>query len=147
MLIRQITIIGTGLIGGSLGLALKKDGFRGQIVGCDRAEVLSRAKRKRAIDKGISDPAEACRDSEVVVLATPVGGIVDLIGNLASHLSSGALLTDVGSTKSAILLRAQQVFGRNVNSRFIGGHPMAGKENSGIEEGDPNLFRGAVWFF
>jgi prephenate dehydrogenase len=147
MPIRQITIIGTGLIGGSLGLALKKNGFRGQIVGCDRPEVLSRAKRKRAIDKGIPDPAEACRASEVIVLATPVGGIIDLIHKLGPCLSSSALLSDVGSTKSAVVHRAQQVFGRHATSRFLGGHPMAGKENSGIEHADPDLFCGAVWFF
>jgi len=147
MPIRQITIIGTGLIGGSLGLALRKVGFRGRIVGCDQPKVLARAKRKGAIHVGISDPVKACSASDVVVLATPVGTIIELIERLAPHLPSETLLTDVGSTKAQVLLRAQKSFGRETAHRFLGGHPMAGKENSGIEFADADLFRGAVWFF
>jgi prephenate dehydrogenase len=144
--IRQITIIGTGLIGGSLGLALKKGGFRGKIVGCDSASVLSRAKRARAIDLGLADPVEASRGSDVVVLATPVGSIIELIERLAPRLSSHTLLTDVGSTKAEIVARAGKAFGNDAPRRFLAGHPMAGKENSGIAFADADLFRGAVWF-
>ncbi len=147
MSIRQITIIGTGLIGGSLGLALRKNGFRGKIIGCDRKSVLARAKRIAAIQSGIVDPIEASRGSDVVVLATPVGGIIELIEKLSPHLSPNTLLTDVGSTKSAIVARAQKVFGKDASLRFLAGHPMAGKENAGVEFADAELFRGAVWFF
>ncbi len=147
MSIRQITIIGTGLIGGSLGLALRKNGFRGKIIGCDRTSVLARAKRIAAIQSGIVDPIEASRGSDVVVLATPVGGIIELIEKLSPHLSPNTLLTDVGSTKSAIVARAQKVFGKDASLRFLAGHPMAGKENAGVEFADAELFRGAVWFF
>lgn len=146
MSIRQITIIGTGLIGGSFGLALKAKGFRGKIIGCDRKDVLAKGKRIRAIDAGSSDPLEATQGSDVVLLAVPVGGIIELISKLASHLSPDALLTDVGSTKSEILRTADAAFGAAVEQRFLGGHPMAGKENSGIEYADAELFRGAVWF-
>lgn len=146
MPIRQITIIGTGLIGGSLGLAFKKKGFRGKIVGCDSAAVLSRAKRLRAVDRGVADPVEASQGSDVVVLATPVGAIIELIERLAPHLSSNTLLTDVGSTKAEIVSRAGKAFGKDARWRFLGGHPMAGKENSGIGFADPYLFQGAVWF-
>src|SRR5439155_1650539 len=83
--IRQITIIGTGLIGGSFALALRKHGFRGQIVGCDQPKVLARAKRVGAIHVGISDPIKACNGSDVVVLATPVGTIIELMERLAPH--------------------------------------------------------------
>ncbi|HKW17325.1 MAG TPA: prephenate dehydrogenase/arogenate dehydrogenase family protein [Terriglobales bacterium] len=145
-MIRQITIIGTGLIGGSLGLALRKNGFKGKRIGCDRPEVLRRAKRRRAIDQGITDPLKAIAGSDVVVLATPVGGIVELISRLGPGLSNRVLLTDVGSTKSAILSLAQRVFGARTSQNFLGSHPMAGKENSGIESADAELFRGAVWF-
>jgi len=145
--IRQITIIGTGLIGGSLGLALRKNGFRGRIVGCDRPKVLARAKRMDAIHVGISDSTKACRGSDVVVLATPVGAIIELIERLASELPKETLLTDVGSTKAQILSRAHKSLRDGTARRFLGGHPMAGKENSGIEFADANLFRGAVWFF
>src|SRR5438874_8334899 len=140
--LRQITIIGTGLIGGSLGLAFRKNGFRGKIVGCDQKPVLARAKRIGAITAGIVDPVEASRGSDVVVLAVPVGGIIDLIAKLAPHLSPNTLLTDVGSTKAEIAARAKAAFGEHASRQFLAGHPMAGKENSGIKFADPELFRG-----
>jgi len=146
MPIRQITIIGTGLIGGSLALALRKKRFRGKIIGCDQPDVLRRAKKIGAIDKGIGDPIKAAEGSDVVVIATPVGTIIDLIERLGLHLSDDVLLTDVGSTKSEIVSRAQKIFGNRASHRFLAGHPMAGKENSGIEFADADLFRGAVWF-
>ncbi|HXU15103.1 MAG TPA: prephenate dehydrogenase [Terriglobales bacterium] len=146
MSIRQITIIGTGLVGGSFGLAVKANGFRGKIVGCDRKDVLTKARRKHAIDVGIADPVEAVRGSDVVLLAVPVGGIIGLIATLAPHLAPDTLLTDVGSTKSEVLGAAEKAFGKAASRRFLAGHPMAGKENSGIEYADRDLFRGAVWF-
>ena len=146
MAIRQITIVGTGLIGGSLGLALKKGGFRGKIVGCDSKAVLARAKRARAIDSGLTDQVEASAGSDVVVLATPVGSIIELIERLAPRISPSTLLTDVGSTKGEIVSRAAKAFGKDATRRFLAGHPMAGKENSGIGFADAELFRGAVWF-
>jgi prephenate dehydrogenase len=146
MSIRQITILGTGLIGGSFGLAVKKAGFRGKIVGCDRKEVLVKAKRKRAIDIDITDPIEACNGSDLVLLATPVGAIIDFIGKLAPHLPAGSLLTDVGSTKSGVVQAATTSFGKSVAQQFLAGHPMAGKESSGIEFAEAGLFRGATWF-
>src|SRR5215475_6869000 len=99
----QITIIGTGLIGGSFGLAVKKHGFRARIVGCDRKSVLNKARKIHAIDVAIADPVRACHDSDLVVLATPVGGIIDLVEKLAAQLPATALLTDVGSTKAEIV--------------------------------------------
>jgi|SRR5579884_2709542 len=145
-MIRQITIVGTGLIGGSLGLALRKNKFKGKIVGCDKPEVLRRAKRLKAIDEGTSDPIKAAIGSNVVVLATPVSGILELVTKLGPSLPANTLLTDVGSTKSTIVAHAQQVFGARASKNFLAGHPMAGKENSGIKSADPNLFQGAVWF-
>jgi prephenate dehydrogenase len=144
--IRQITIIGTGLIGGALGLALKKRKFRGHIVGCDRAAVLERAQEKGAIDAGLTNPADAVRGSSVIVLATPVIAILDLIERLGPALSAKTLLTDVGSTKAAVAARAQNVFGKAVGQRFLAGHPMAGREQSGVEFADADLFEGAAWF-
>jgi prephenate dehydrogenase len=146
MAFRQITIIGTGLIGGSTGLAFRKHGFRGRIIGCDRVEVLKRAKRLGAIHEGISDPLRAIKGSDVVILATPVGSILELIEKLAPHFSPPAFITDTGSTKGTIAGRAQQAIGEGASVRFLPGHPMAGKENSGIEGADGSLFEGAVWF-
>jgi prephenate dehydrogenase len=147
MAIRQITIIGTGLIGGSLGLALKKHKFLGKIVGCDSAGIMDRARNRAAIDEAIARPVDAVRGSDVVVLASPVGAIIDLIGNLGPLLPSKTLLTDVGSTKTEVLAKAKSVFGKTVGKRFLAGHPMAGKEQSGVDFADPDLFQGAAWFF
>ncbi len=146
MPIRQITIIGTGLIGGSLALALRKKGFAGRIVGCDRESVLDRARKRGAIDDGSPNPGLAVRGSQLVVLATPVLAIVDLIERVGPVLPANALLTDVGSTKAAVAERAVKVFGKKARQRFLAGHPMAGKELSGVDYADADLFQNAVWF-
>ncbi len=143
---RQITIIGTGLIGGSFALALRKHKFKGRIVGCDREPALRRAKKIGAIDRGFIDPAVAASGSDVVLLATPVLAIVDLINRLGPQLPPTTLLTDVGSTKATVVARALKSFGKSAGKRFLAGHPMAGKEHSGIEHADPDLFQNAVWF-
>jgi prephenate dehydrogenase len=147
MPIRQITIIGNGLIGGSLGLALKKRKFRGRIVGSDRAPVLERAQNKGAIDEGHTNPADAVHGSDVVVLATPVVAIIDLIERLGPALPAKTLLTDVGSTKAQVVARATKALGKAASQRFLAGHPMAGKEQAGVEFADADLFQGAAWFF
>ena len=146
MPIRQITIIGTGLIGGSFALALRKRKFAGRIVGCDRESALKKAKMRGVIDNGFIEPADAVRGSQLVLLATPVLAIVDLIGRLGPSLPSTTLLTDVGSTKSAVAQQALHIFGKNAKKRFLAGHPMAGKEHSGVDYADADLFQNAVWF-
>lgn len=146
MAIRQITIIGTGLIGGSLALALRRKKFAGRIVGCDREGTLERARMRGAIDDGTVDPGDAVRGSQLVVLATPVLAIVDLIERVGPVLPAKALLTDVGSTKAAVVERAMKVFGKSAGKRFLAGHPMAGKELSGVDYADADLFQNAVWF-
>ena len=146
MSIRQITIIGTGLIGGSLALALRKKKFAGRIIGCDREGTLERARMRGAIDDGTVNPGDAVRGSDVVVLATPVLAILDLIERVGPALSAKALLTDVGSTKAAVVECAGKVFGKSVAKRFLAGHPMAGKELSGVDYADADLFQNAVWF-
>src|SRR3984885_2967854 len=147
MAFRQVTIIGTGLIGGSLGLALKKRHLAGRIVGCDRAPVLERAQDCGVIDSGTTNPADAVRGSDLVVLATPVIPILDLIDRLGPALLAKTLVTDVGSTKTEIVQRATKSFGRSAGQRFLAGHPMAGKENAGVEFADADLFEGAAWLF
>lgn len=144
--IKQITIIGTGLIGGSLALALKKRKFTGRIVGCDRAPALERAQEKGAIDAAFTNPADGVRGSTVVLLATPVVAAIDLIERLGPALPAKTLLTDVGSTKGEVVARATKVFGKTAAQRFLAGHPMAGKEQSGVEHADADLFQGAAWF-
>ncbi len=146
MAIRQITIIGTGLIGGSLALALRKRKFAGRIVGCDREGTLERARMRGAIDDGTVNPGDAIRGSQLVVLATPVLAIVDLIERVGPAMPANTLLTDVGSTKLAVAKQALKVLGKKAGKRFLAGHPMAGKELSGVDYADPDLFEKAVWF-
>lgn len=145
-MIRQITIIGTGLIGGSLALALRERGFAGRIVGCDTAPVLARARKMAVIDTALVNPADAAMGSDVVVLAAPVGAIVNLIRAVGPGLGPSCLLTDVGSTKVAVVKAAVAALGKDAGNRFLAGHPMAGKESSGIEGADAGLFAGATWF-
>jgi len=144
---KQVTIIGTGLIGGSLGLALKKRHLAGRVIGCDRAAVLERAQDCGAIDSGTANPADAVRGSDLVVLATPVLPILDLVGRLGPSLPPKTLVTDVGSTKAEVVARAVKSFGRTAGHRFLAGHPMAGKEHAGVEFADADLFEGAAWLF
>jgi prephenate dehydrogenase len=144
---KQVTIIGTGLIGGSLGLSLKKRHLVGRVIGCDRTPVLERAIDCGAIEKGIVNPADAVHGSDLVVLATPVIAILDLVDRLGPALSPRTLVTDVGSTKAEIVARAAKAFGRTAGQRFLAGHPMAGKEHAGVEFAHADLFEGACWLF
>jgi len=147
MVFKQVTIIGTGLIGGSLGLALKKRHLAGRIVGCDRAGTLERARDRGAIDGGSANPADAVHGSDLVVLATPVLAAIDLVQRLGPSLPSRTLVTDVGSTKTDVVKHAAKAFGRAASQRFLAGHPMAGKEQSGVDFADADLFEGAAWLF
>ena len=144
MAIRQIMIVGTGLIGGSFGLALRQHGFRGALVGCDRPEVLDAALLRGAIDRGVTDASQA-QDCDVVILAIPIGGILTTFEKLAPTLSPSTLITDTGSTKVQLVERARMMFGAEAGIRVLPGHPMAGKERGGIENADADLFRDAVW--
>jgi prephenate dehydrogenase len=145
MLIQQITIVGTGLIGGSLGLALKQSGFAGTIIGCDKRAVLEIAQSRGAVDRAEADLERAIVGSDVLVLATPVGCILSQLEAIAAIVPPTTLITDAGSTKQKLVERARDLFGGNAAERFLPGHPMAGKEVGGIEHADANLFRDAVW--
>jgi prephenate dehydrogenase len=145
MPIQQITIVGTGLIGGSLGLALKQSGFTGAIVGCDRRAVLELAHARGAVDRAEADLERAIVGSDLIVLATPVGCILSQLEALAALVPPRTLITDAGSTKQRLVERACGLFGDQASQRLLPGHPMAGKEIGGIENADANLFRDAVW--
>jgi prephenate dehydrogenase len=141
MLFKRVSIIGLGLLGGSWGLALKQNGFSGTVQGCDRGDVLQRALSRKVIDEGSEDATEAVRDADLVILATPVAAILHLLPMLQPAISAHGLVTDVGSTKRLICERASQVF--RSAGLFLGGHPMAGKERSGLEQANASLFRNA----
>jgi len=139
----RISIIGLGLMGGSWGLALRGHGFPGVRTGSDRPEVLPRALAAGAIDEARESVADAASDADLVILATGVGGILDLLPQLSRAVSPRALVTDVGSTKRLICQRAREVFGKE--PMFLGGHPLAGKERSGIENAEGSLFENATY--
>jgi prephenate dehydrogenase len=151
MAIQRITVIGTGLIGASVGLALRATGFAGEIAGWDRSpEDLETAAWRGAISRAaenVESAYELCESSDVIVLATPVFGIRAWMEELAPRLHSGQLVTDVGSTKADITHAAKQLFSREDGAFFLPGHPMAGKEAGGALLAEANLFRGAVWLF
>lgn len=137
--IRRVAIIGAGLIGGSVGLALRR---RNVIrIGFDRPAVLSKALKMRAIDRKARNLKETVDGADLIILAMPVGEILDLLPKLARMIQPAALITDVGSTKVEICKSAQ----KNLKN-FIGGHPLAGKEKNGIENAEGNLFAGKNWF-
>jgi len=139
----KIGIVGVGLIGGSLGLALKKDAPTLRILGIGRmAERLDLARRMGALDEYATD-LEALRDCDLVILATPVESILDLLEKIGGHLHHAAVVTDVGSTKRVICERAWRALPASVE--FIGGHPVAGREVAGVENSLPGLFRGAPY--
>lgn len=141
MLFERVSIIGLGLLGGSWALALKKNGLAGAVHGCDRREILQRAASMKAIDDGSEDVRDAVRDADLVVMAAPVAAILDLLPTLPAAISTHALITDVGSTKRLICERAERLF--RGTALFVGGHPMAGKQRSGLEHADGSLFRNA----
>jgi prephenate dehydrogenase len=146
--IQSVAIIGTGLIGTSVGLALRAQGFAGSIVGWDRtASEAKIALERGAIDLVAQEPIAAAQQCDCILLATPVFGILEWIDRLAPALHSEQLITDVGSTKQAISSRAASAFSANSAAEFLPGHPMAGKEVHGAAHADANLFRGAVWLF
>ena len=147
-MIERIAILGTGLLGTSAGLALRAAGFRGVIIGWNRgAEGAQVALSMGALDSIATDPLQAARESQVVLLAVPIFATLDFMERLSGVLGPNHLVTDVGSTKRLISEAAARLFNTPDRAAFLPGHPMAGKERGGAALGDANLFRGAVWLF
>ncbi|HVN94523.1 MAG TPA: prephenate dehydrogenase [Terracidiphilus sp.] len=147
-MIERISILGTGLLGTSVGLALRAAGYKGSITGWNRgAEQGQEALRMGAVDAVVADGVEAARASEVTVLAVPIFATLDWMEKLGPALTADQLVTDVGSTKRVIAEAAARLFNAQGRAAFLPGHPMAGKERGGAALGDASLFRGAVWLF
>lgn len=140
---RRVAIIGTGLIGGSFALALKKQSPEISIVGFSRSGSAARAAARGAVDESTVDLAAALRGADLVYLAAPIGASIEALSVIARQAEPNALVTDAGSTKAAICRMAKEHF--RAGAIFLGGHPMAGKEQSGIEHADAELFRGAPY--
>ena len=147
-MISRISILGTGLLGTSVGLALRAAGFKGAIVGWNRSPSQARlALSMGAIDSVAADPIEAARASQVTVLAVPIYATLDFMEKLAPVLGPSQMVTDVGSTKRMISEAGTRLYNTPERAAFLPGHPMAGKERGGAALADANLFRGAVWLF
>ena len=138
---KHVAIVGTGLIGASFGLALRKAGFDGSLVGVSSPRAIAAAVAAGAVDRGAPLP-EAVATADLVFLSQTIGRILDTIRHLDSLLQPGALVTDAGSTKCEIVDLARQTITRG---QFLGGHPMAGKEKRGAAAADADLFRGRAW--
>lgn len=150
-MIQKIVIIGTGLIGASIGLALREAGFHGHITGIDSSfEEQSTALRLRAVSEiRIDQLGErlALEEADLIILAVPVLAILDWMHRLAPVLGPHQLVTDTGSTKLQISQTAARLFNSATAARFLPGHPMAGKESGGAALAEANLFDGAMWLF
>jgi prephenate dehydrogenase len=147
-MIERIAILGTGLLGTSVGLGLRAAGFTGSITGWNRSpDQAEEARAMGAIDSICADPLQAARQSQVVLLAMPIFATLDFMEKLAGVLGPEHLVTDVGSTKAQISAAAGRLFNSPERAAFLPGHPMAGKERGGAALADANLFRGAVWLF
>src|SRR5258708_28809580 len=145
MTIHRITILGTGLIGASAGMALRAARFPGEIVGWDRLpSQVSLAMERGAVDTIAGDPFAAAVSSDLVLLSGPVFAIQDWMEKLAPHLKPHQLVTDVGSVKVAIAARALPLFVGSGQSGFLPGHPMASKRASGAVNAHAQLFPTAV---
>ncbi|HEX9713273.1 MAG TPA: prephenate dehydrogenase/arogenate dehydrogenase family protein [Actinomycetota bacterium] len=140
----KVTIIGSGLVGGSIGLSLKQTSVAEHIIAYDQdPSVATRAVERGAADAASASLEEAASDRDVIFIATPVGVISRVARDLVPYLSGGTLLTDVGSTKSRVVVEIEETLPEGVT--FIGGHPMAGSEDEGIDAARPDLFKGAWW--
>ena len=143
MLFKQLTVLGPGLLGGSIGLAARARQVAGRIVlWARRPEACDEALAAGAADAATLDLADAARDADLVVLATPVGVMGDLAAKLAPLLKPQALVTDVGSVKYPVVTQIDQLLAGK--ARFVGSHPMAGSEQSGIGAARKELFEGTV---
>jgi prephenate dehydrogenase len=140
---RKVALIGVGLIGGSFAMALRRAGAAVSIVGVDRdAQALERAAALGVIDTAAESASDAARGAELVVVAVPVRAVGGVLHDVGLALDAGAVVTDVGSTKSDIVDTARAEL-RGLFPRFVPGHPIAGRESSGVEAAAADLFKAA----
>lgn len=139
---RQVAIIGVGLIGGSLGMILRRKGLADHVVGVGRSlDNLKTAVTVGAIDRYVADPTDGVQGSDLVILATPVDTYERHLKNWAHRLRPGTIVSDVGSVKGTLVERSEAAMPAGVH--FVGAHPIAGKEKTGVAAGSDQLFKGA----
>lgn len=140
---QRVALLGVGLIGGSLALALKRARPGLHITGFDEPDVLDIALERGAIDTRSASVPAAVEQADLVILATPIGASMTLLETAAPHLRDGAVVTDVGSVKGPVRAQARRVLPQEVT--FVGGHPMTGSERRGVANADAMLFENAVY--
>jgi len=141
----RVAIIGVGLIGGSIGLAIRKKRLAREVVGvCRTSRSLRAARRKGAFDWGTTDLSRAVRGADLVILAAPIRNIPPLAQRLSRVLEAGTIVTDVASTKGLLVKAIEQALPKGI--AFVGSHPMAGRETSGVGSAEAHLFQGKVCF-
>ncbi len=142
-MIQQLTIIGVGLIGGSLARALKQAGYCQAVVGCGRTESeLQRAVELGVIDRYSTDISEAVQGADIVLLAVPLGAMKSCFKAMQGHLNADAVITDAGSSKASVVAAAKAIFVDGLPAGFVPGHPIAGVEQSGVEASFAELYQG-----
>ena len=142
----RAAIIGVGLIGGSLGMAMRKRRLAREVVGVARVpETIGTARARGAIDRGTTDPVEGVAGADLVVLATPPELVVPMAREVLPYLGADTVVTDVASVKGAIVREIEGALDPNQGVMFVGGHPMAGNEGRGIAAASEDLFEGSVY--
>ncbi len=142
----RVCVVGVGLIGGSLGMALRRRPGRAyHVTGLGRdAARLRQAVRRGAVDDAFADPRAALQDADIVVFCVPVQSIVPMARRLLPFIKRGAVLTDVGSVKGSVQAGMKKLLARRRDLAFVGAHPMAGSERAGVENARHDLFKGAT---
>ncbi|MDP3790659.1 MAG: prephenate dehydrogenase/arogenate dehydrogenase family protein [Candidatus Omnitrophota bacterium] len=144
MKFNKIAIIGVGLIGGSIGLAIKKRRIAKETIGVFRhASTLKKALKARSVDKATMSIREGVKDADLIIAASPVHSIPVLVKEAARYARPGAIITDVGSTKSWIVGSVEKILENHSAIYFVGSHPMAGSEHAGVEYARADLLTGA----
>lgn len=140
----KVAIIGVGLIGGSIGLAIKKRKLAGEVVGVFRRySTLKKALKCNAIDRGVMSVGEGVLDADLIIIATPVRSIVNMAKEAVKYAKRGAIITDVGSTKALIVARVENMLPKRRLVFFVGSHPMAGSEKNSVRFAKHDLLQNA----
>lgn len=140
---KRVTIVGVGLMGGSLGLAIKKRNLAREVVGLSyRQSSLVQAMKNKAIDAAFTDSRKAVKNSDLVILAAPVDSILKILTSIGPHIKRGCIVTDVGSTKAEIVEMGEKVL--PIPGFFVGAHPLVGSEKKGADYASPDLFEGGT---
>ena len=140
---KRVTIVGVGLMGGSLGMAIKKRNLAREVVGLSyRQSSLIHAIKNKAIDVALTDPKKALRNADFVILAAPVESIIKIFTTISPYLKRGCIVTDVGSAKSEIVEAGERIL--SAPGFFVGSHPLVGSEKKGANYANADLFQGAL---